>query len=35
MSLKEKIEIISKEIYGAAAVEYSPLAEQRLAVRIF
>lgn len=34
MSLKEKIEIISKEIYGAATVEYSPLAEQRLAVKI-
>jgi formyltetrahydrofolate synthetase len=33
MSLKEKIETISKEIYGAAKVEYSELAEQRLAVR--
>ena len=31
MSIKEKIEIISKEIYGAAAVEYSPTAERQVA----
>lgn len=29
-SLKDKIETICREIYGAAAVEYSELAEQRL-----
>jgi methylenetetrahydrofolate dehydrogenase (NADP+)/methenyltetrahydrofolate cyclohydrolase/formyltetrahydrofolate synthetase len=31
MSLKGKIEKICKEIYGADGVEYSELAEQRLA----
>lgn len=31
MSLKEKIETISKEIYGAKGVEYSPAAEKQLA----
>lgn len=31
LSLKEKIETISKEIYGAAAVEYAPAAEKQLA----
>ena len=31
LSLKEKIEKISKEIYGAAKVEYSPAAEKQLA----
>ncbi len=30
-SLKEKIETISKEIYGADGVEYSPAAEKQLA----
>ena len=32
MSLKEKIETICREMYGAVGVEYSELAEQRLAV---
>ena len=32
LSLKEKIETICKEIYGAEKVEYSELAEQRLAL---
>ena len=31
MSLKEKIETISKEIYGASSVEYAPAAEKQLA----
>ncbi len=31
MSLKEKIETISKEIYGADGVEYSPAADRQLA----
>lgn len=31
LSLKEKIEKISKEIYGASAVEYAPAAEKQLA----
>ena len=31
LSLKEKIETISKEIYGAASVEYAPAAEKQLA----
>ena len=31
LSLKEKIETISKEIYGAAKVEYAPAAEKQLA----
>ena len=30
LSLKEKIEIIAKEIYGADGVDYSPEAEERL-----
>jgi formyltetrahydrofolate synthetase len=30
LSLKEKIETITREMYGAVAVEYSELAEQRL-----
>ncbi len=30
-SIKEKIETIAKEIYGAAGVEYSPLAEKQIA----
>ncbi len=29
-SIKEKIEIIATEIYGAAGVEYSPLAEKQI-----
>lgn len=29
-SIKEKIEIISKEVYGADGVDYSPIAEQRI-----
>ena len=32
MSLKDKIATICKEMYGAVGVEYSELAEQRLAV---
>lgn len=31
LSLKEKIETISKEIYGAGSVEYAPAAEKQLA----
>lgn len=31
LSLKEKIETISKEIYGADGVEYAPVAEKQLA----
>lgn len=31
LSLKEKIETISKEIYGADGVEYAPAAEKQLA----
>ena len=31
LSLKEKIETISKEIYGASSVEYAPAAEKQLA----
>jgi formyltetrahydrofolate synthetase len=31
MSIKEKIEIIAKEIYGADGVDYSEIAEQRIA----
>ncbi len=31
MSIKEKIEVISKEIYGADGVDYSPEAEERIA----
>lgn len=31
LPLKEKIETISKEIYGASAVEYAPAAEKQLA----
>jgi methylenetetrahydrofolate dehydrogenase (NADP+)/methenyltetrahydrofolate cyclohydrolase/formyltetrahydrofolate synthetase len=31
-SLKEKIETVCREIYGAASVEYTELAEERLAV---
>ncbi len=34
LSLKEKIETICTEIYGAAKVEYSDQAEQRLAVSV-
>jgi formyltetrahydrofolate synthetase len=30
MSIKAKIEIIAKEIYGAAAVEYLPAAEEKI-----
>ena len=33
MSLKDKIATICREMYGAVGVEYSELAEQRLAVR--
>lgn len=33
MSLKDKIATICKEMYGADGVDYSELAEQRLAVR--
>jgi methylenetetrahydrofolate dehydrogenase (NADP+)/methenyltetrahydrofolate cyclohydrolase/formyltetrahydrofolate synthetase len=29
-SIKEKIEIIAKEIYGAAGVEYSELSEKQI-----
>ena len=32
MSLKDKIEKICKEMYGADGVDYSELAESRLAV---
>lgn len=35
LSLKEKIEVICKEMYGADGVEYTPLAEERLAVNAF
>ncbi|MCK9245367.1 MAG: formate--tetrahydrofolate ligase [Anaerolineaceae bacterium] len=31
MSLKDKIETIAREIYGADGVDYSPIAEERLA----
>ena len=31
MSIREKIEIICREIYGAGAVEYSPLAQRQIA----
>lgn len=31
ISIKEKIEIIAKEIYGADGVDYEPLAEERIA----
>lgn len=31
MSIKEKIEVIAKEIYGADGVDYSPEAEERIA----
>ena len=31
LSIKEKIEIIAKEIYGADGVDYSPEAEERIA----
>jgi len=31
MSIKEKIETIAREMYGAAGVEFSPLAEERIA----
>jgi len=31
MDIKGKIEVIAKEIYGAAGVEYSPLAEEQIA----
>ena len=31
LSLKEKIEMISKEIYGAKGIEYAPAAEKQLA----
>lgn len=31
MSIKQKIEIICRDIYGAAAVEYSPAAEAQIA----
>ena len=31
LSLKEKIETIAKEIYGADGVEYAPAAEKQLA----
>lgn len=33
LSLKEKIETVCRDIYGAAAVDYTELAEERLAVR--
>lgn len=32
LSLKEKIEIIAKKIYGAGGVEYTPLAEEDIAL---
>jgi formyltetrahydrofolate synthetase len=32
LSLKEKIETICREMYGAAGVEYTELAEMRLQV---
>ncbi len=32
LPIKEKIEIICKEIYGAAGVEYSPEAEEKIAL---
>ena len=35
MSLKDKIATICREMYGADGVDYSELAEQRLAVRFF
>jgi len=31
LSIKEKIETIAREMYGAAGVEFSPLAEERIA----
>lgn len=34
LSLKQKIETICREMYGAAAVEYSEVAEKRLTVSI-
>ena len=33
LSLKEKIEVICKEMYGADGVEYSEQAEQRIQVQ--
>ena len=30
ISIKEKIEIIAREVYGADGVDYSPLAEERI-----
>ena len=35
MSLKDKIATICREMYGAEGVDYSELAETRLAVRLF
>lgn len=32
LSLKEKIETICREMYGAVGVEYTEIAEQRLEV---
>ena len=32
--MKDKIEIICKEMYGADGVEYSEQAEQRIQVRV-
>jgi methylenetetrahydrofolate dehydrogenase (NADP+) / methenyltetrahydrofolate cyclohydrolase / formyltetrahydrofolate synthetase len=32
LSIKEKIEIVCKEIYGAAGVDYSPIAEEKIAL---
>ena len=34
LSLKEKIEVICKEMYGADGVEYSEQAEQRIQVSV-
>jgi formyltetrahydrofolate synthetase len=34
LSLKDKIEIICKEMYGADGVEYSEQSEQRIQVRV-
>jgi len=31
ISIKEKIEVIAREVYGADGVDYEPLAEQRIA----
>ena len=31
LSIKEKIEIIARQVYGADGVDYDPLAEEKIA----